>query len=131
MNIAAAHQEDDIVEQLRKENADLQRKISLLEKHKKLTEQEINNRKRITVDQFCARNNMSKVMYYSLAKEGLAPKSYKLCNDKGEPVIKRSYINIADEEEWQNDPKRWQQYNYDMSHTKVDADGNPKNSLTD
>mgnify|MGYP001212966196 FL=1 len=130
MNIAAAHQEDDIVEKLKKENADLQRKVTLLEKHKKLTEQEINNRKRITVDQFCARNNLSKVMYYELAKEGLAPKSYKLCNDKGEPVIKRSFINISDEEAWQKDPKRWQQYDYDMSHTKVDEHGNPRKPLT-
>ena len=67
---------------------------------------------------------------HELAKEGLAPKSYKLCNDKGEPVIKRSFINISDEEAWQKDPKRWQQYDYDMSHTKVDEHGNPRKPLT-
>tara|TARA_Y100001938_G_C8000550_1_gene384459 strand:+ start:133 stop:522 length:390 start_codon:yes stop_codon:yes gene_type:complete len=129
MNIAAAHQEDDIVEQLRKENADLQRKISLLEKHKKLNDQELNNRHSITIDQFCARNNLTKGLYYELANNNLAPKSYKLTDDNGKPLLRRSFIRIKDEKAWRDNPKRWRQYTYDMGHTKVDAEGNPSNPL--
>jgi len=118
MTLGEIQEEDNLIAELKKEIGDLKRSNALLRKHKKLSEQELNNRKRITIEQFCARNNLTKGLYYALAKDGLAPKSYKLCNDKGEPIMKRSFINVDEEKEWQDDPKRWQQYTYDMSHTK-------------
>ena len=125
----ASRDEDNLVDSLKKEVADLRKAKTLLEKHKKLNEQEFNNRKTITIDQFCARNNLNKPLYYALVKDGLVPKAVKLVDNEGKPVMRRSFIRIEDEAKWQADPNRWKHYDYDMGHTKVDENGNPRNPL--
>ena len=60
-------------------------------------------------------------MFYILLKDGLVPKPFKLVNKEGKPVLKKSFISLADEEKWRKDESKWKEYTYDMSHTKEAA----------
>ena len=76
MTLSEAVEEDNLIDELRKKVADLERANSLLKKHAKVCEHERANRNNITVHEFCARNNLSRQMYYVLLKDGLVPKPF-------------------------------------------------------
>ena len=121
MTLNEAVEEDNLIADLRKKIADQQRAISMLQRHAKVCEHERANRNNITVHEFCARNNMSRQMFYNLLnnEDGpLVPKPFKLVNNKGEPVMKKSFISLKQEAQWRKDANRWKEYTYDMSHTK-------------
>ena len=97
MNIQAAQVEDDVIESLKKDNANLRRSIKLLRRNAEINAGQKNM---MTVDDFCFRNSMSRGTYYALLADGLVPQPITLTNKKGEPVMRRQFIKLADEKEW-------------------------------
>ena len=121
MTLSEAVEEDNLIDELRKKVADLERANTLLKRHAKVCEYERANRNNITVHEFCARNHLSRQMFYILLKDGLVPKPFYLVNKEGKPVLKKSFISLADEEKWRKDESKWKEYTYDTSHTKEAA----------
>ena len=98
MNMAAIHHEDNVIEQLRKRVADLERSNTLLRKSKEQVDQA---KDMYSIDEVCKRISISKPTFYALVKKKLAPRLTKL---KG---TRRQFVTQIDLDKWLEDEKNF------------------------
>jgi len=94
MNISQMQAEDESIELLKKENADLKRKVSQIEKRYREDVLYAREKSMYSVDEWCYRNSVSKFVFYRLQKEGRGP---RLTSIKG---TRRQFITADDDKEW-------------------------------
>ena len=98
MNIAAMHEEDSVIEQLKKRVANLERSNTLLKRSKEEVDQ---HRDMHSIDETCRRMNVSKPTFYALQKKGLAPRLTRL---KG---TRRQFVMDVDLQDWLSNEKNF------------------------
>ena len=97
MNVLAqAQAEDELIEQLNKRIADLERSNTLLKGRFKQDIQ-AENKLMVTIDEFCKLIGISKPTFYKLHKEGKAPPLTRLDDTR------RQFIKRSDMDSWMND----------------------------
>ena len=94
-NISDALAEDDLLEQLYKRIADLERSNTLLKGRFKQDIQ-AENKLMVSIDEFCQLIGISKPTFYKLIKEGTAPPLTRLNSTR------RQFIKRTDMDAWLN-----------------------------